>query len=352
MGRILYGVMGDSMGHVSRSLAVARSMPNHEFLFVGADRVRELEAQGYNVEYVPHLQTIYEDNRVDVVATFLSGAKTILRRGTGIARLAHTIKSFDPDLILTDYEYFTPRAARRVGRPCVSLDHQHLLTHCVYDPPEGQLLSRFLTCFLIRRLYSLSERHLIISFRQLPPTDPATVEVFPPVLRPEVLLHEASEGDHVLVYWSKASTFESLFTFVEDTNRKIIVYGLGESPPKGNLIFKSHSVHGFLEDLASCRFLVSTAGHSLISEALHYGKPMLCFPVHLAYEQLINAHFLEESGFGQHLPGLPADPGVFKAFEAKLDTFRERISSHNFYGNDQVAARLEQLIRDGSDPGP
>ena len=71
-----------------------------------------------------------------------------------IDRLAGIIEGYRPDLIVTDYEFFTQMAARRLGRPCVSLDNQHLLTHCRYEPPPGHRLSRLMTLLLIRTLYS------------------------------------------------------------------------------------------------------------------------------------------------------------------------------------------------------
>jgi UDP:flavonoid glycosyltransferase YjiC (YdhE family) len=38
MSRICYGVMGDARGHLSRALAIAQELPQHEFLFIGGSK--------------------------------------------------------------------------------------------------------------------------------------------------------------------------------------------------------------------------------------------------------------------------------------------------------------------------
>ena len=138
MARILYGVMGDRPGHMVRSMAVAQSMPHHQFLFVGGGWTREMSAWGYPVEPAPMASTLYAGSRVDLPGTFLNAMRVFRSRGAAIRKTAAIIRDFDPDLILSDYEYFTPLAARRAGRTCVSLDHQHILTHCLYPHPKGQ----------------------------------------------------------------------------------------------------------------------------------------------------------------------------------------------------------------------
>jgi uncharacterized protein (TIGR00661 family) len=343
MARILYGVMGDARGHVSRSLAVAQAMPHHEFLFVGGDRVHDLKTLGYRTEDLPMASTYYRDNRVDFPATISNGIKVLAARSSTVRRLADIIRDFDPDLILTDYELFTPLAAHKAGRTCISLDHQHILTHCDYEIPRHERLNRFLTCFSVRRLYSAADRFMIISFFDLPPSDPATTEVLPPILRLAVKDHVPLDGDHAVVYVT-GKTFETLLTFLERVDRKFIVYGFGERPQRRNLVFKAPSTHGFLEDLASCRYVISTAGHSTLSDSLYFGKPGLCFPISGAYEQFINAHFLSKLGFGQYVSGPTIDMATFEAFESKVDEYASEIRKHDFFGNNKVAARLEELI--------
>ncbi|MDQ7782148.1 MAG: glycosyltransferase family protein [Desulfomonilaceae bacterium] len=344
MARILYGVMGDARGHVSRASTVTQDMKEHDFLFVGGGHVHDLEAEGFSVEDVPMASTLYRNNRVDVPSTVRHALGVFLNSGSVLRRVCQIIKHFDPDLILTDYEYFTPRAARRLGRPCVSLDHQHVLTHCTYEPPAGQRMSRMMTCGAIRRLYSSASDYLIVSFFRPAPIDPATTVVAPPVIRAAVRKQEAVQGDHVLVYQT-SPTFHRLIPVLERTDRRFIIYGLGKPSNRNNLEFKEPSKAGFLHDLASSRYVITNGGHNVLSEALYLGKPVLCFPIANAYEQFINAFFLARLGYGDYSVSAAPHPDILKKFESRVDRYRANIATGKFFGNPFVAARLNRFLK-------
>jgi uncharacterized protein (TIGR00661 family) len=346
MARIVYGVMGDSRGHMSRSLAVAQSMPQHEYLFVGGGAVHELQKEGYHVEDVPMASTLRRDNKVDVPATVLNAVKVFSRGAPVVTRLAGVIKSFNPDLIITDYEFFTPLAARRLGRSCVSLDHQHVLTHCRYDPPPGQGLNRVMTCSAIRYLYSAANRFLVVSFFALPPADPSKTEVFPAIVRRVVEQLRPIPGDYGLVYLPDRS-FHGLVPVLEGRRTKFLIYGMGAHPARANLVFKETSIQGFADDIAGCRYVLSNAGHSLISEALYLGKPVLSFPRDLEYEQYLNAYFLARFGFGSFCASMSQATETLDAFEANLGQYELRVRRERFTGNERLVAHVEELVRTG-----
>jgi uncharacterized protein (TIGR00661 family) len=347
VSRICYGVMGDARGHLSRALAIARELPQHEFLFIGGGKAHILGERGYRVQNVPILPTIIRNNRVNFVATLAHGLMGMGHMGPAFKEVRALIKDFDPHLILSDYEFVTLKAARLMGRPCVSLDNQHLLTHCRYDPPPGQRLNRYLTCALIRYLFSNASRYLVTSFHALPPANRALTEVFPPLIKQKLLQYQPTTGDHALVYL-RGDNLARLIKQLEQSKRTFVIYGLGEKPPNGNLLFKKTSEEIFLHDLATCNYVITNGGHSLISEALYLGKPVLCHPIKLFYEQFFNAYFLEKNGFGDYSLENACRQDIIKVFEAGLDGYRARIKEGNFFGNKLVAARLDELTRVGS----
>jgi len=338
--------MGDALGHVSRSLAVAQAMPDNEFLFIGGEKAHLLRDEGYSVEEVPIAGTYYRGSRVDLSRTVENFVKVFLGRKRTIQRVADIIKSFDPDLILTDYELFTPLAARTLGRASVSLDHQHILTHCEYTPPKGNSLNRLFTCFSVRHLYSASDRFLISSFFYAEPKNATTTEVLPPVMRSSVKKYHASEGEDILVY-VKANILARLLPLLETRTSRFTIYGMGKRQDKANLVFKENSTEGFLEDMAACKYVIMTAGHNIISEALYFGKPILCFPISFAYEQTVNAHFLAYLGYGECFEKPSINGSVLDGFKSRLMQYRERIQREDFFGNHKVAARVENLIHEG-----
>ncbi len=349
MAKILYGVMGDARGHVNRSTIVAEDLrgKGHEVVFVGGGHVLGLRQKGYPVHEVPIPATLYKNNVVDVVGTVSNAIGIILSPVKVVRRLVGVIREFDPDLIITDYEYFTPLAGRRAGRPVVSLDHQHIVSECVYQTQPKQPLGRFLIEAPMRALFSRASQYLISSFFQLPVKDPQRAEVLPAVIRHEALMRRSSVGNHVVVYQT-SPTFHRLFDALECMNTRFVVYGFGAAPRRKNLEFKEFSSECFLDDLASCRYAVINGGHNVISEALVLGKPLICFPIGNAYEQFLNAYFVQKNGYG--LFSLETEPklALFQEMEQSVERFRRTITRENHCGNTIVIERLEKLLNLGS----
>jgi uncharacterized protein (TIGR00661 family) len=335
--------MGDALGHVTRALIVAQELPHHEFVFVGGGKVHQLKAYGYHVEDVSVPGTFYRDNKVDIPATVSNALKVFLGGRQVVERLAGIIAEFDPHIIMTDYEYFTPQAAQRTGRYCISLDHQHVVTHTAYDQPKEERLSRFMTSQSIRRLYSQADYFLITSFFRTPPLTPRNTEVFPPVLRRAVTEQIPTDEGHILVYQT-SPTFHRLTPLLQGAKRQSVVYGYRDAPSKGNILFRQPSADRFLDDLASCSYVITNGGHNVISEALYLGKPVLSFPIANAYEQFLNAHFLDRLGYGACCTAAAPPEDCLTEFDSRLDEFKARIDSRDFFGNDLVRMRLEQLI--------
>ena len=278
MAKILYSVMGDARGHVNHAIIMSAELPEHEFVFVGGGAVLDLRTMGYTVEEIPVLGTLYKNNMVDVKATLFNAAHLFTTRHKTIARVCDIIKNFGPDLILVDYEYFTPLAAKKLGIKTISLDHQHVITHCKFDLPLEERLSYHMTSFPVKHLFSEASKYIILSFFQLPVVDSEKVEMIPPILRRELLDIDSTDGEHVLVYQT-SPTFHALFDVLAQINRKFIIYGFGNRADYKNLVFKGFSREGFLNDLASAHYAITNGGHNVVSESLFMGKPVFSFPI-------------------------------------------------------------------------
>ena len=128
LARIVFGVMGDSRGHLTQALAVAREMSAHEFLFIGGGQVLGLRDLGFQVEEVPMPGTYYCNNRVDFDATLSNGIRVLFFSHKTIRRVCDITREFDPHLVLTSYEYFAPQVAKKLGVTSISIDNQHFLS--------------------------------------------------------------------------------------------------------------------------------------------------------------------------------------------------------------------------------
>jgi uncharacterized protein (TIGR00661 family) len=343
VARIAYGVMGDARGHVNRALAVAQELRQHDFLFVGGGRVQALRSLGYPLEPVPMLATHYSDNRVDLIRTIVCGVQNLRRSHGTIDRLARVVADFNPDLVMVDYEFHLQVVARKLQLPCLSLDNQHFLTKCRVALPPGRLMSRLLYLLPLCGLYSMADRYWITSFFQLPPKDPTTTEVFPALLRRDLMRLTPVEGDHVLVYHTSPA-FRRWLPVLEKTGRRCVVYGMGTRGSTSRVLFRGESQQEFWRDLAGCRYVICNGSQNVIAEALHLRKPVLAIPIENAYEQFFNAHMLTVLGCGDYWPAAGPTPDVVSRFENRLGQYRASVAQGVSSGNDRLAERLNELI--------
>src|SRR5262249_34389609 len=107
-------------------------------------------------------------------------------------------------------------------------------------------------------------------------------QLFPPILRKQVLEARPAQSGDVVVYVTSPS--EELVRVLKSVRQSFICYGFSREGREQNLLFKKPAMDEFLRDLAAARAVVANAGFSLISEALFLGKPYLAWPVQDQFE--------------------------------------------------------------------
>jgi uncharacterized protein (TIGR00661 family) len=346
MAKILYGVHGTGHGHAIRALAVARHYPQHDFLFVSHGEAAALLRREFRVEECPNPETPVRFHRVAIDSLVRSNLLLWRRKKHLLRRIEHLISRFKPDVALTDYEFFVPLACRNMGVPCLSLDHQHIITTSYHRLPFFQIYSYLITYCAIRLLFSSASHFLVTSF-YLPDQRSAHPDATfaPPLLRQSVIEKEPMDAGHVVAYQGY-STFKQFLPFLRTIQRPVMVYGFDAARTDGNLCFKKYSEDGFLQDLSSCAYVICGGGHSLISEALFFGKPVMSLPIVNAFEQFLNAHYLEKLGYGRMVTGLTPQFNIIASFEARLDQFKGNIAESSFYGNNEIFSFLDCFVRE------
>ena len=345
MARILYGVHGTLHGHAMRALTIARHFAEHEFLFVTHDRGAAVLKPEFPVVEIPGPLTIYKNHRVAAVPTALHTLGQLFTRKARLNQVRKLIDDFQPDASLSDYDYLVARTAQQVGLPCLSVDHQHIITFCHHPLPWRQQMPYWQLALVIKFLFSQASHYLVISFFRPPLKPGVRARLAPPILRESVLARQPSEGGHVLVYQS-IPPFPGFADFLKTLPHPVVVYGFHQQRRDSNLTFKENSEEGFLDDLASCRYVMCAGSHTLTSEALFFGKPVLSMPFQGAFEQVLNIFYLERLGYGQGLTTFPPDKDFMARFESQLDSYRHNISQGEFLGNDEAYKAIGEFIRE------
>lgn len=351
MARLIYGLSGEGRGHASRAQAVVSQLRRrgHEVRFCcGGVARRVLEGQGEPVIPVPPLEHVLEENQLQLWQTALNIGPELLGALPTIDRLCEVFASFDPDLLIADFETFSTRTAERLGIPVLSLNHQQIITEAEYRTPPGEWLdagvARMATHFIAPQRPT---KVLITSFFELPLKQPAHATLVPPILRSDVRTLEPSTGEHVLVYYNHGDGAEDVLHALKEARQKAAIYGFPDDlvpDHDAHLAARRASRTGFLEDLATSKAVISTAGFTLMSEALYLGKPILAVPNGGIFEQTLNARYLERLGLGECAEQEALDADLIRGFLSRAEEYRSHGTGGVECGTEAAVDHIEGLL--------
>jgi uncharacterized protein (TIGR00661 family) len=350
--RILYGVVGEGMGHATRSKVVCEHLvaAGHDVKIVVSGRAHAMLARAFSdVVEIRGLTIRYVDNRLDRDGTL---ARNVLAApgmlATNVSAYFDTMAKFHPDAVISDFDSFAYLFGKRHGLPVVSIDNQQIVSRCKIGKfaKAGSKLDYQLTKAFVRAKLPGCDHYVVTTFFEPPIRRKceADTTLVPPILRKEVLdvRKRARPGEHVLVYQTSTSDTKLLDELQRVREQKFVVYGLRRSAHRGNTTLKEFSETGFVEDLASARAVVCNGGLSLIGEAIYLGKPIFSVPVRNQYEQVLNARYLEQLGYGLEAPKIEAD--ILRLFLSEAPKYASRLAKHKQDGNRDLFALVDRLL--------
>lgn len=352
--RIAYGVMGYGRGHAMRTMAVLPALlREHEItVFAGGDAFDVL-APRFETVRIPTLGYQYSSAGTHSLSRTLgrnlAPVGDLLFGGAGMAALEREFDARGIELVISDSESWTHRLAQKRRLPRLSFDHVGIIAYCKPHFPPDLWAAGLRDGWGYRQLMGVPEKILISSFYAAEPAYPQ-VRIVGPMLRDEVVAAKPRNGDYLLAYFNKGE--HQYLPHVDRALRlldgKVVVYGTGRVGTDDNLDFRAPSVRGFVDDLAGCRAVLSTAGNQLIGEAIHFGKPILALPER-AFEQRLNAHMIERMGVGRRGELMTLTPSDIDRFLADLDWHRANMRGHPGDGRaiaiDTLRADIAELAR-------
>ncbi len=357
MATIYYSLAGEGRGHATRVRAVVEELrKQHKIVIYAPGHAYDLLHPVYKdtdvvVKHIPGLVFHYKDcpntgrRQLDTIKTGIGGLNYLAGYSTLSKRIQDDIDKEAPDLVITDFEPALPRVARQVSIPFISLDHQHfLLVSDLSRLPADLQRHAFLMAQIVRGYYH-GQEHTIVSSFYFPPlkTKVKDVSQIGVLLRTEVLEATPEHGEHIVVYLRRFGSSE-VFEALEACGCEMRIYGLGSQPSKGRLRFCEIDMHRFIEDLATSRALISTAGNQLIGEALYLEKPVLAMPEYGNHEQRINGYFLSDAGAGMTVGMDQISPLYTRYFMEQCETYRSRIDRQEVHGNRTAIEIINQYL--------
>lgn len=351
--RILYGVVGEGMGHAMRSRVVLEHLVSqgHEVEIMASGRAVDFlkkKFEGREVNRIHGLHIVYEENRMrlgkTVVQNVVQGTTAIPKQ---IAAYFELIGDFAPDCVISDFESWTYLYAKAHRLPVFSIDNMQVLNRCVIDEDviAGHRADFEIARAFVKSKLPFCDWYLITTFFEAPIRKERT-SLHRPILRPEILAANTGRGEHLLVYQT-AEGHEELADTLQRTGLECRVYGMRraitEEQVEGNLRYRPFDEAGFIRDLASSKAVIAGGGFTLMGEAVYLHKPMLSVPVAGQYEQVLNGKYLEKLGYGRFAESLE-DPKVIFDFVDAIASCEDKLATYHQEGNRALLEELDSLL--------
>ena len=349
--RLLYGVVGEGMGHAIRSRVILKHLfaQGHEVTVMASGRAVDfLQKHFPDVRRIHGLHIIYDENEVKLGRTLwsnvLHGVAAVPKQ---IAAYFDLIDEFRPEGVVSDFESWTYWYAKTHGLPIISIDNMQVLNRCKHprDVIRGYDIDFELARAFVKSKLPFCDHYLVISFF-LPPLARKKTTLVPPILRDEILQAKRTRGDHVLVYQT-AEGNDGLAQTLQAAGVECRVYGMRrtikEEQVEGNLRYRPFSESAFVDDLTSAKAVIAGGGFTLMGECVYLHKPVLSVPVGGQFEQVLNARWLERLGYGQFAPSLE-DPTVIHHFLKNLPKHEDSLATYAQDGNTAVFNAVNERL--------
>jgi uncharacterized protein (TIGR00661 family) len=351
--RILYGVHGYGRGHATRTLAVLPHLSrNHQILLLAGGDAFPAFWPEYPVVRIPTLGFVYRQMGLGprlrcnwlTLRRNISAVLDVFWRGPTFDMVREIAEEFAPDVVVSDAETWTHQVAAYLCLPRISFDHVGILAYCraPIDPRD-----RFAACVdaaFYKALMGRPDRVLVSSFYDARPLRP-DVRVVGTLPRQAIRELSPSQGEHLLVYFNRArdQLHHGMLHTLNELGVPIHIYGSPRRGRAGRISFLPTSELPFLEDLASCRAVLSTAGNQLVGEALFLGKPLLVVPERCV-EQRMNALAVQRLGIGRKIELREFTLPTLRDFLDHVDLYRERMRGRFRDGYHEALAAFDQFL--------
>lgn len=338
-------IQGEGKGHFSQALSFIKAAGEKQIrinrIFLGRNFFRKTPA--YFIEelsntgipfhqfYSPNFIRTPDKKGIQIVLSLLINVLLGISYLTEVIRIRILSARDSSSTILNFYDPLGALAFRSFSRGIerISISHHFYLAHPDFIHPHGLERGYFWLAIMNRFMLRSSDRAIALSFRKGDSFE--KIEVFPPLLDPEILgkeyVIEAGSGD--LGYLLNEGFLQEVIGYYrEEKSRSAELFSdleLSLNLPV-NVRVKKASRRDLFNSLQHSQRVISTAGFDLVAEAFYLGIPVFLIPTENHYEQYCNALDAVRTGMAFQLDNISELRG------AELDLrsnkkFREWVSS-------------------------
>ena len=187
---IIYAACGEGMGHAIRTSVVLEHLKEeNEVLVFASGRAYEFLSEKFDDVYeIYGFNTVYENNAVNDRKTFIKAMKSLPRDVKDNISLLYNISNeFKPDIIISDFEFYSNILSKIIRVPMISIDNMHVMTHCKIDVPKKFSRDKLKAEGVVRSFIMRPQKYLITSYFYPEIKNKEKVSMYPPILRKEIL---------------------------------------------------------------------------------------------------------------------------------------------------------------------
>ncbi|MBQ4863842.1 glycosyltransferase [Pseudoalteromonas sp. MMG013] len=295
--KILYGVQGTGNGHITRARVMAECFTEKnidvDYIFTGRK-----DSEYFDMQPFGHYQTraglsfSTRNGQVDQIETL---------KNLKIGQFIKDVRNLDVtqyDVVFNDFEPITAWAAKRAKIPVIAMSHQ-----AAFLCPKVPIYSHSFLKRTLLKQFAPADVYLGVHWQ------PFAKNIIPPFIPyDKPVNHCSSIANKVLVYLPFENLNRVLELLQDFPDKEFYCYHPdANNQSQAHIHLRKPNRQGFLKDLANTSGVIGNAGFELSSEALKFGKKLLLKPLAGQFEQLANAHTLEEMGFARVMHYLSSD---------------------------------------------
>lgn len=346
--RILYGISGENLGHSSRAKVIIPFLleQGHEILVLTyGDAYEDLteffkkKNKSLQIEQIDGFRLYYINEKLNLLKTVYDGTKIVLSTLKKRKKIFELLQEFRPQVCISDFEPLSAYYSNYKKIPSICLGNHHGMIFSKSKIPAQYQKDYLVTKAAIKLIIPSVDYYVVLSFKNF--KTQKNVYVCSPFIRKSIIQSKKPQKEkEVLVYLNRQN--KKLIEILKRINENFIVYGFEENKKEDNILFKKKGEH-FVKDLVRCKAIISSAGFSLMSEAVYLKKPMFLIPQIGQFEQTYNALFAKEAGFGEYAERPTRDEIEF--FLKNLNKYLKNLNKNNFSPNDYQKV-LKKILKE------
>jgi len=350
MRRVLFSVLGVGLGHATRVHAILSELRGVKYkILASGEAYKYFRLKGFSPIKLKGIEFPEKEFAFDLFSTLLKNLDYPIKMTANYRKIVSVLEEFEPDAIFCDSEPSTFLVAEAREYPIYSLTN--LIT--LFDEAKRVSLTREMErqLLVIKRLMEHvirnSERVFVPAFVKSK-SYLRRITYVNPIVRKErgqvkekdfylVMLGGSPFAYHVLgKVLELASSYEDK-RFVISTNW--LMRGVSR---RRNVVLYPFLPLSYMK---RAKAVITLGGHSTLSEAVSFKKPVLSIPIKGHVEQFLNAHMIERLGFGVMCRRVERLEKYVEKFFEREEEFRENLERADIKGNgaEQVARALQGL---------